>query len=139
MYSRVPPSYGSRSRWRGVRHHKGRSQRHKGSSYSPMNRTTKVWFTFHYRNPSRRNPEPLHNNPRHNPQLDCGLPSGYNRPQRSQPPQRCLGSKDPRVTSSQTLTSTNPRGEHKPMHNAMARAHKVLKFFTLKFQHSNKC
>ena len=29
------------------------------SPSSPMNRTTKVWFTFHYRNPSRRNPEPL--------------------------------------------------------------------------------
>ena len=28
---------------------------------------------------------------------------------------RRLGSKDPRVTSSQTFTSTNPRGEHKPM------------------------
>ena len=29
---------------------------------------------------------------------------------------RRLGSKDPRVTSSQTFTSTNPREEHKSMH-----------------------
>ena len=29
---------------------------------------------------------------------------------------RCLGSKDPRVTSSRTFTFTNPRGEHKPIH-----------------------
>ena len=31
---------------------------------------------------------------------------------------RRLGSKDPRVTSSQTFTSTNHRGEHKPMHKS---------------------
>ena len=53
---------------------------------------------------------------------------------RSQPPQKRLVSKDPRVTSSQTFTSTNLRGEHKPMHNAMARA-QVLKSFTLKSHH----
>ena len=48
--------------------------------------------------------------------------------------------KDPRVTSSQTFTSTNPRGESKPMQqNAMARTHEVFKSFTLKFQQSNKC
>ena len=29
-----------------------------------------------------------------------------------------LGSNDPRVTSSRTFTSTNPRGEHKPMHKS---------------------
>ena len=29
-----------------------------------------------------------------------------------------LGSNDPRVTSSQTFTSTNLRGEHKPMHKS---------------------
>ena len=40
-----------------------------------------------------------------------------------------LGSNDPRITSSQTFTSTNPRGESKPMHqNAMARTQEVLKF-----------
>ena len=51
-----------------------------------------------------------------------------------------LGSNDPRVTSSRTFTSTNPRGESKPMQqNAMARTHEVLKSFTLKFQQSNKC
>ena len=74
MYSRVPPSWGSTSRWRGVRHHKGRSQRHKGSPYSPMNRTTKVWFTFHYRNPSRRKPEPLQQQPEAQPTTGLGAP-----------------------------------------------------------------
>ena len=72
MYSRVPPSYGSTSRWRGVRHHKGQSQRHKGSPYSLMNRTTKVGFTFHYPNPSRRNPEPLQQQPEAQPTTGLG-------------------------------------------------------------------
>ena len=43
--------------------------------------------------------------------------------------------KDPRVTSQQTFTSTNPRGESKPMQPMqMARA-QVLKSFTLKSHH----
>ena len=74
MYSQVPPSYGSTSRWRGVRHHKGQSQHHKGSPYSPMNRTTKVWFTFHYRIPSRRKPEPLQQQPEAQPTTGLGAP-----------------------------------------------------------------
>ena len=46
---------------------------------------------------------------------------------------------EPRVTSPQTFTSTNPRGESKPMQlMQMARA-QVLKSFTLKFQQSYKC
>ena len=74
MYFRVPPSYGSTSRWRGVRHHKGRTQRHKGSPYSLMNRTTKVWFTFHYRIPSRRKPEPLQQRSGAQPTIGLGAP-----------------------------------------------------------------
>ena len=57
-----------------MRHHKGRSQRHKVSPYSPMNRTTKVWFTFHYRNPSRRKPEPLQQQPKAQPTTGLGAP-----------------------------------------------------------------
>ena len=97
-----------------------------------MNRTTKDWFTFHYRNPSRRNPEPLQQQSEAQPTKGFGgSRMAISDHKRSQPPQRRLGSKDPRVTSSQSSTSTNPRGEHKPMHKAMARA-QVLKSFTLK-------
>ena len=63
------------------------------------------------------------------PQLNWRLP-------RTPQPSRV---KDPRVTIPQTFTSTNPRGESKPMQPMqMARA-QVLKSFTLKFQQSNKC
>ena len=104
-----------------------------------MNRTTKVWFTFNYRNPSRRNPEPLQQRSgAHTHNRIGGSRTAISDHTRSQPPQRRLGSKDPRVTNSQTFNSTNSRGEHKPMHKVMARA-QVLKSFTLKFQHNNKC
>ena len=91
-------------RWRGLSHHKGRSQLHKGSPYYPMNCTTKDWFTFNYRNPSRRNPEPLQQRSgAHTHNWIRGSRTAISDHKRSQPPQSRLGSKDPRVTSSQAF------------------------------------
>ena len=113
--------------------------RHNGSTTtkvspsSPMNRTTKIWFTSHYRNPSRRNPEPLQQRSGAQPTTGLGAPEQLQvTTQGSQPPHGRLGSKNPRVTSSQAFNilveSTNRCNE------AMARA-QVLKSFTLKSHH----
>ena len=95
---------------------------------------TKARFTFHYDFLLGGNRVP-YNKLEAQPTKVLGAPK---RPQKASTAtkgitrhKRHLGSKDPRVTSSQTFTSTNLRGEHKPMHNAMARA-QVLKSFTLK-------
>ena len=76
----------------------------------------KVWFTFHYRNPSRWKPESLQQQSGAQPTTGLGAPvrlqvttKGLN---------HSLGSNDPRVTSSRTFTSTNLRGESKPMHKS---------------------
>ena len=45
-----------------------------GSPSSPMNHTTKDWFTFHYRNPSRQNPEPLQQQSESQPTTGLGAP-----------------------------------------------------------------
>ena len=59
---------------------------------------------------------------RHNPQKDWELPSDHKRSQQAtkglNSHKRRIGSKVPRVTSSQTFTSTNHRGESKPMHKS---------------------
>ena len=47
--------------------------------------------------------------------------------------------KNPRVTSFSTSTSTNHRGELKPMQLMQWARTQVLKSFTLKFQQGNKC
>ena len=44
-----------------------------------------------------------------------GVRKLYINQSKRKPPQHRLGSKDPRVTSSQAFTTANPRGEHKPM------------------------
>ena len=85
----------------------------KVSPSSPMNRTTKVWFTFHYRNPSRRKSGAFQQRSGAQPTTGLGAPEQLQvTTQGSQPPHGRLGSKDPRVTSSQAF---NFRGEHKPM------------------------
>ena len=58
---------------------------------------------------------------------------------RVQPPQRRLGSKDPRVTSSSSFQLPRILVESTPMHQMQKARAQVLKSFTLKFQQSNKC
>ena len=108
---------GSTSRWRGVRHHKGRSQRHKGSPYSPMNRTTKVWFTFHYRYSFEAESGAFQQQSEAQPTTIGGSRTATSDHTRVQPPQRRLGSKDPRVTSSHAFN----------FHESSWRAHRCTK------------
>ena len=76
----------------------------KVSPSSPMNRTTKVWFTFHYRNPSRRKSGAFQQRSGAQPTTGLGAPEQLQvTTQGSQPPHGRLGSKDPRVTSSQAF------------------------------------
>ena len=112
MYSRVPPFWGSTSCWRGVSFTtQCLLNVTKASPYSPMNLTTKAQFTFHYLQSRGTHPQlnwRLSRSPQSwgtHPQLNWRLP-------RTPQPSRV---KDPRVTSPQTFTSMNPRGESKPM------------------------
>ena len=118
-----------------MRHHKGRSQRHKGSPYSPMNRTTKVWFTFHYRYSFEAESGAFQQQSEAQPTKGLGAPERlsttirctHNRIEgsrtassdhtRVQPPQRRLGPEDPRVTSSQDFN----------FHESSWRAHRCTK------------
>ena len=94
----------------------------KVSPSSPMNRTTKVWFTFHYRYSFEAESGAFQQQSGAQPTMGLGVPErlsttirgtthngiGGSRTASSdhtrvQPPQRCLGSKDPRVTSSQAF------------------------------------
>ena len=102
--------------------------RHNGSTTtkvspsSPMNCTTKVWFTFHYRYSFEAESGAFQQQSGAQPTIGLGAPErlpttirgtthnwiGGSRTatsdhKRSQPPQWLLGSKDPRVTSSQTF------------------------------------
>ena len=110
----------------------------KSSPYSPMNLTPRVRFTFHYRNPSRRI-RSLYNDlgaHTHNP-----IGGSQTMPELSQlevfatPPNRLGYTMHPKDTSSwehnapksnklTTFTSTNPCGEHKPMHQMQWKEHK---------------
>ena len=76
----------------------------KVSPSSPMNHTTKVWFTFHYRNHSRRKSGAFQQRSGAQPTTGLGAPEQLQvTTQGSQPPHGRLGSKDPRVTSSQAF------------------------------------
>ena len=94
----------------------------KVSPSSPMNRTTKVWFTFHYRYSFEAESGAFQQQSVAQPTMGLGAPErlsttirgtthkgiGGSRTASSdhtrvQPPQRRLGSKDPRVTCSQTF------------------------------------
>ena len=90
----------------------------KVSPSSPMNRTTKVWFTFHYRNPSRRKSGAFQQRSGAQPTTGLGAPEQLQvTTQGSQPPHGRLGSKDPRVTSSQAFN----------FHESSWRAHRCTK------------
>ena len=116
--------------------------RHNGSTTtkvspsSPMNRTTKAWFTFHYRNSFEAESGAFQQQSGAQPTMGLGAPErppttirgtthngiGGSRTASSdhtrvQPPQRRLGSKDPRVTSSQTFN----------FHESSWRAHRCTK------------
>ena len=124
----------------------------KASPYFLMNFIPRVRFTFHYRNPSRRNPEPLQRSWGTHLQLNRGLPNlarsfttrslrdttnrlGYT----MHPRGKALGNTmHPRVTSFSNFNPTYHRGELKPMHQRQkARSHKVVKSFTPKSHQSN--
>ena len=51
------------------------TQHHKGLTLFSDEPHPRVWFTLHYRNPSRRNPEPLQRSWGTHPQLNRGLPN----------------------------------------------------------------
>ena len=126
------------------------SRCHKGLTLFSDEPHPKVWFTLHYRNPSRRIPEPFYNllgAHTHNsiggsqPRAEASQaktsrhlqPSRvHNAPKR----QQALGNTmHPRVTSSSTSIFTYHRGGSNPMQQMQkARADKVLKAFTPKFQ-----
>ena len=116
--------------------------RHNGSTTtkvspsSPMNRTTKAWFTFHYRNSFEAESGAFQQQSEAQPTMGLGAPEwlsttirgtthngiGGSRTASSdhtrvQPPQRRLGSKDPRVTSSQAFN----------FHESSWRAHRCTK------------
>ena len=119
MYSRVPPFQGSTSRWRGVIFKLKMPQ--KASPYSPMNLAQKLGSpsTIDFLLGGNRVP---YNKLEAQPTKGSGAPK---RPQKASTAtkgvtghKRRLGSKDPRVTSSRTFTSTNLRGESKPMHKS---------------------
>ena len=82
--------------------------------------------------------ESLTTNLRHNPQKDREPPSGHKRPctatKGATRHKRRLGSNDPRVTNSRTFTSTNLRGESKPMHKSNGKSTR-LKSFPLESHH----
>ena len=138
--------------------------RHNGSTTtkvspsSPMNRTTKVWFTFHYRYSFEAESGAFQQQSEAQPTKGLGAPErlsttirgtthngiGGSRTASSdhtrvQPPQRRLGSKDPRVTSSSSFQLPRILVESTPMHQMQKARAQVLKSSTLKFQQSNKC
>ena len=156
MYSRVPPCQGSASRWRGVSSpQEAYSRCHKGLTLFSDEPHPRVWFTFHYRNPSRRNPEPLQQYLGHTPTTQLGAPksspklhnsksSRHHQPSRvHNAPKRhkSLGNTmHPRVTSFSTFNFTYHRRESNSMQLMQkARTQQVVKSFTLEFQQSNKC
>ena len=97
-----------------------------------MNRTPRDWFTFHYRNPSRRNPEPFNNNPGHNPQWDRGLPNGFTSDHKG--PTTTRASRVQRSKSNKFTSFQLPRilvESTNRCNKAMARV-QVLKSLTLK-------
>ena len=109
---------------------KAYSRCHKGLTLFSDEPHPKVWFTFHYRNPSRRIPEPfVHRSWGTHPQLNWGLPNLAEASQvevfTAPPPSRvhnvpkrhkALGNPmHPRVTSFSTLIFTYHRRESNPM------------------------
>ena len=112
----------------------------KVSPSSPMNRTTKVWFTFHYRNPSRRKSGAFTTTIRGTTHNGIGgsrtATSDHTRVSTTTRAFRVQRPKSNKFTSFQLprilVESTNRCNE------SMARA-QVLKSFTLKFQQSNTC
>ena len=99
----------------------------------------RVRFTFNYRNPSRRNPEPLQQSWGTRPQLNRGLPNfarSFTTRSLRDTTNRLGYTMHPRGTSSwehnapksnkllKLQSSTNPRGEHKPMQQMQWQEHK---------------
>ena len=68
----------------------------------------RVWFTFHYRNPSRRNPEPLQRCWGTHPQLNRGLPNLT----------RSFTTRSLRDTTNHLGYTMQPRGTSSWEHNA---------------------
>ena len=131
------------------------SRCHKGLTLFSDEPHPRDWFTFHYRNPSRRIPEPFttllgahtHNSiggSQNVPKLHNRSLRGTSKPSRvhnAPKRQQALGNTmHPRVTSFSTSIFTYHRRESNPMQLMQeARTHEVVKSFTLKFQPSNKC
>ena len=109
----------------------------KVSPSSPMNRTTKVWFTFHYRNPSRRKSGAFQQRCGAQPTTGLGAPEQLQvTTQGSQPPHGRLGSKDPRVTCSQVFNFHESSWRAQTDAIKQWQEHtKMLKSFTLKSNH----
>ena len=124
------------SHWRGVRYHKGQLNSHKGFTFfsdEPHHKglvhlplsvflrggirslSTTIRGTTHKGIGGSRTA--LNNNSRHNPQWIGGSRTASSDHTRVQPPQRRLGSKDPRVTSSHTFN----------FHESSWRAHRCTK------------
>ena len=127
------------------------SRRHKGLTLFSDELHSRVWFTLHYRNPSRRITKPLytvlgahtHNSIRGSqimPKLHNSKSSRHLQPSRvhNAPKRQALwNTMHPRVTSFSTFNFTYHRGEHNPMQQMHeARTHKVVKS-SLKSNQSN--
>ena len=89
----------------------------KASPYFPMNFTPRVRFTFHYRNHSRRNPEPLQRSWGTHPQLNRGLPNLA----------RSFTTRSLRGTTNRLGYTMHPRGTSSWEHNA-PKSNKLLEF-----------
>ena len=128
------------------------SRCHKGLTLFSDEPHPRVWFTFHYRNPSRRNPEPLHRSWGTHPQPNWGLlklPRSVTTRTLRGTTNRLGYTMHPRGTSSwehnasksNKLLNVNPmnhHGEHNPMQLMQkARTHQVVKFFSPKSNQSN--
>ena len=82
----------------------------------------RVWFTFHYRNPSKRNPEPLQQSLGHTPTTKLGAPKFS----------RSFTTRSLRDTSNRLGYTMHPRGTNSWEHNAP----KSNKLFNLHFHES---
>ena len=95
------------------------SRCHKGLTLFSDEPHPRVWFTFHYQNPSRRNPEPLHRSWGTHPQLNWGLPNLA----------RSFTTRMLRDTTNRLGYTMHPRGTNSWEHNA-PKSNKLLNLQT---------
>ena len=115
------------SRWRGVSSpQEAYSRCHKGLTLFSDEPHPRVWFTFHYRNPSRRNPEPLQRSWGTHPQLNRGLPNLA----------RSFTTRSLRDTTNRLGYTMHPRGTSSWEHNA-PKSNKLLEPSIPRFTEGN--